>query len=133
MAGETELKKLIRSMRPELNSGDYVFTTQLSTSHIPVDGIIGQFLEKEGTTLIIEKQKADALGLQYTFVSAWITLNIHSSLDAIGLTAIFSSELAKNYIGCNVVGGYYHDHIFVGKKDGEKAVKILEELAENYQ
>ncbi len=133
MAGETELKKLIRSMRPKLNSGDYVFTTQLSTSRIPVGGIIGKFTEKEGTTLIIEKQKADALGLQYTFVSAWITLNIHSSLDAIGLTAIFSSELAKNSIGCNVVAGYYHDHIFVNKRDGENAMKILKELSENYE
>ncbi len=120
-------------MRPKLNSGDYVFTTQLSTSRIPVGGIIGKFTEKEGTTLIIEKQKADALGLQYTFVSAWITLNIHSSLDAIGLTAIFSSELAKNSIGCNVVAGYYHDHIFVNKRDGENAMKILKELSENYE
>lgn len=120
-------------MRPELNSGDYIFTTQRSTAHIPKAGIIGQFKEKEGTTLIIEKQKADALGLEYTFVSAWITLNVHSSLDAIGLTAIFSSELAKNNVGCNVIAGYYHDHIFVNKKDGENAIKILEKLSKTYE
>jgi len=119
-------------MKPELNAGEYIFMTQLSISHIPRDHIIGQFSEKEGTTIIIEKQKADALGLQYTFVGAWITLNVHSSLDSVGLTAIFASELAKNQIGCNVVAGYYHDHIFVNKKDGQKAIKVLNKLAENY-
>ena len=119
-------------MKPELNEGEYIFTTLHSVSNIPVEDIICQFREKEGITLIIERQKADALGLEYTFVSSWITLNVHSSLEATGFTAVFSSELAKHQIGCNVIAGYFHDHIFVGKKDGEKAVNLLKKLAESY-
>ena len=126
------MKKLIRSMRPELNFGDYVFTSQLSINQIPRNIIVGQFSEKEGFTIIIEKEKADDLGLHYDFIASWITLTIHSSLESVGLTAIFASELAKHGIGCNVVAAYFHDHIFVDKKDGEKALKVLRNLSENY-
>ena len=87
--------------------------------------------EDEGTTIIIEKSKADQLSLKYDFVASWITLIVHSSLSAVGLTAAFSTELAKNNISCNVIAGYYHDHIFVDKRDGVKAMKILESMTSN--
>jgi len=132
MAGEKNLKELIQSMQPKLHSGEFIFTSQSSLANIPSDALIGQFNEKEGISIIMEKSKADDLGLAYEYIASWITLTVHSSLNAVGLTAVFSTELAKHGISCNVVSGYYHDHIFVDSEDGEKAVLTLKELAKNY-
>lgn len=120
-------------MKPNLNVGEYVFTTlasdQLDKLAIPRSDTICEFQESEGVTLVLDKQKATKYNLKFESTFAWITLEIHSSLDAIGLTAAFSNELANEGISCNVIAGYYHDHIFVGIKDGQKAVDILEGLA----
>jgi uncharacterized protein len=86
------------------------------------------FKEEEGITAIINKELADKLQLKYDFVAAWITLTVHSALTAVGFTAAFSTALANAGISCNVVAAYYHDHIFVKKKDVEKALDILKKL-----
>lgn len=131
MVGETNLQQLIKGMTPVLNDGEYVFCTVSDVSNIDRRDTVCEFKEKEGVTVVIEKEKANQLNLNYTYVAAWITLMIHSSLDAVGLTALFATELAKYNISCNVVAGYYHDHIFVDTKDATKAMDVLLKMSEN--
>ncbi len=128
MSGELNLEILLKNMKPVLNDGTYVFCTTLNTEKIDISKVIGSFKEKEGTTLIVTKEYADVMGLSYTSIMSWISLEIHSSLEAVGLTATFSKVLAKNDISCNVMAGYYHDHIFVLKNDAEKAIDLLQSL-----
>jgi uncharacterized protein len=130
MSGETDIKSLLKNMTPELNEDEYVFCTIASIPDLNLEGVIGAFKENEGWTVILNKTLADKLGYSYSYVAAWITLTVHSSLEAVGLTAAFSAALAKHFISCNVVAAYYHDHIFVAKQDAGKALKVLKELAQ---
>lgn len=128
MSGITDISTLLKHMTPQLHEGEYVFCTVNDPGQINLQDIIGTFREKEGTTLILAREIADRLQLPYTYIAAWITLTIHSSLEAVGLTAAFSTALAKAGISCNVVAAYYHDHIFVPAADAEKAIQALKAL-----
>ena len=127
--GESDLNKLIKGLSPKLNDGEYVFTSIKNIELLNTSEVICTFKEKEGFTLILERSRADQLGLRYNFIASWITLEVHSSLNAVGLTSLFTTELADNAISCNVIAGYYHDHIFVSTKDSLKTLEILKHLS----
>lgn len=129
MTGETDLDSLLRHLKPELNAGEYVFCSAQADS-LP-EGVepVSWFREREGTTLILPRHRADALGLSYSFVSAWITLTVHSALEAVGLTAAVSQALANAGISCNVVAASYHDHLFVPVGEARRAMEILINLS----
>ncbi|MEN5035334.1 ACT domain-containing protein [Pseudomonas sp. TWI929] len=129
MAGEKSINALLKGMSPALNEGDYVFCTTQSLQALTDEEIVGSFREQEGLTVILKRERADALGLKYDYIASWITLTIHSSLEAVGLTAAFATALGNAGISCNVVAAFYHDHIFVGKQDASKAMEVLEALA----
>ena len=125
MSGEKDLQILLKSMKPEHVLGDYVFCKVENVKDINLDKIEMFFKEKEAVTVILKKEIADVLQLEYSTIMSWITLTVHSSLEAVGLTAAFSKALSEDQISCNVVAAFYHDHIFVNKKDTQKAMEIL--------
>ncbi|MFF0630835.1 ACT domain-containing protein [Streptomyces sp. NPDC004296] len=84
--------------------------------------------EEEGLTLVLDRQDADQAGLTYDYVASWITLRVHSSLEAVGLTAVFAEALAQAGLSCNVVAGFHHDHLFVPHADAPRALAALEQL-----
>ena len=125
MSGEKNLAMLLKSMKPKHNIGEFVFCKTEDLDQINLSQVIMTFKEDESTTIIAKKEVANQLGLEYTFIASWITLTVHSSLEAVGLTAAFSNALSDQGISCNVVAAYYHDHIFVDTKDTAKAMQVL--------
>lgn len=114
-------------MKPELKPGEYVFTTfeKIGRRDIAVLNPISVFQEDEGTSLVIDRKTADENNIPYASVFRLISLHVHSSLDAVGLTAAFSAALGNAGISANVVAAYYHDHIFVPADKAEKAMRVL--------
>ena len=130
MPGETNLQKLLGSMSPELVPGVHVFATLPPGAPIPAGlNSMMTFREREGDTLILLEEEARATGLQSSFRSRMITLNIHSSLDAVGFLAAITARLAAAGMGVNPVSGYFHDHLFVPIARAQDALAVLEQLS----
>lgn len=129
MTGETDLTKLLQGLRPTQNEGEYVFCLVNSLASAAELNPLCIFQEKEDVTVILPKIRADENSLLYSVICTWITLNVHSSLEAVGLTAAVAKVLTEANISCNVVAAYYHDHIFVPVKDAERAMKVLSQLS----
>lgn len=124
MPGETDLETLLESMRPVVREGDYVYA--LWPHGKPLEGDIEAAVrEAEGLTVVLRRGEADRLGLNYDFVAAWITLQIHSALEAVGLTAAVSSALTHAGISCNVLAGFHHDHLLVPAAEAGRALDVL--------
>jgi hypothetical protein len=130
MTGETNLDRLLKTMKPKLNIGEYVFCSVKDITSVDIKDTVLIFKEDEAITIIVKKEIADRLNLDYFFISSWITLTVHSSLEAVGLTASFSKALSESGISCNVVAAFYHDHIFVDKRDADKAMTVLNRFSE---
>ena len=129
MSGVTDLEELIRSMRPEARDGEFVIVSvpALHVVGLPAEALIH---EDEGPTVVLRREDADRFEIGYDFVAAWITLTVHSSLDAVGLTAAFLTALADAGISCNVLAGFHHDHLLVPADRRDDALEVLAALTE---
>jgi len=124
----SDLAELVRIMEPELHEGVYVYSTVAADHDLSGLTIVAMVREREGVTIVIPEAEAVRAGLPVVFRAAWITLTVHSDLQAIGLTAAFATALSNAGIGCNVIAGAFHDHLFVPAERGAAAVRALRQL-----
>jgi hypothetical protein len=129
MSGEMDLNELLRTLSAQLVEGVYVFAT-LPDGSVPENITCRMvFREVEGTTLVLFKTEAETYGLDYEFPCRMITLDVHSSLEAVGFIARIATELAKHNMGVNPVSGFFHDHLFVPDGREQDAMQILKRIA----
>ena len=130
MTGIRELDDLLKKMDPKVKPGPVVFCTVNEGCEVPFKmSPIMIFREEEETTLIHEQADADTLGLSYDSLWSMITLQVHSSLEAIGFIAAITEKLAEAGISTNVVSAYYHDHLFVPYERADESLAILQRIS----
>ena len=131
MAAVIDLATLLAAMDPVLQEGEFAFCTLSEAKFANCQPLqpLGLFREAEGVTVILPVEVALERGIPISTPMRWITLNVHSALEAVGLTAAFSTALTREGISANVVAGYYHDHIFVPAADASAAIKALKLLS----
>lgn len=125
------LQDLIKQLSPTLDSTSYVYCSVAKATYGELEKLkpIVSITELEGLTLVIPLEQAKAEGLDYYRVFRHITLEGHSSLEALGLTSVVTSLLAERGITTNVIAGFYHDHMFVPSDRIDEAMQALKELA----
>lgn len=85
-------------------------------------------VEDEAVTLVLAEGRAREHGLASGTRFAWLTLTVHSSLEAVGLTAAVARALAAVGVSCNVLAGFHHDHLLVPDADRDRAVDAVRSL-----
>jgi hypothetical protein len=124
-AGETDLDKMLASLAVERRPGVFTYVA----IGVPTPGLLAaadaMVDEGELTTLVLPVEAAARAGLPVTVELAWLTLQVQSSLEAVGLTAAVCARLADRGIACNVLAGYHHDHLLVPRGRVDDAVDAL--------
>lgn len=127
------LKLLLGSLTPELQSGVYVYVVWPLDKNWSGPLPLASFREKEALTLVLTEQQAAEHQLEVLFKARWISLSVHSELQAVGLTAAFASALAQQGLSCNVFAAAFHDHILVPVEQADAALRTLQQLQQQHQ
>lgn len=126
MNAEVRLDKLLQYLDPQLQEEVYVFS-QLHESQL--QKLCGEclciFREREGPSAILSRALAEREGLPMSTGFRQITLQVYSSLEAVGLSAAVAGELAGAGISANVVAALRHDHVFVPEQQAQQALQLL--------
>src|SRR5262245_60530423 len=125
---ERDLRRLIAGLDPRLDPEPWVFVALSG----PLPGDVAPlmtFREDEGLTCILAPEAARQLGLPDAPLFRRITLGVHSSLKAVGLTAAVAGALTAAGISANVVAACRHDHVFVPAARAAEALACLRRLS----
>jgi hypothetical protein len=129
VSGETDLARMLASLDVERRPGRFAVVTVPAGEHTALSEVAHAAIdESEGRTLVVPVDRARAVGAGVDFEAAWLTVTVHSSLEAVGLTAAMSAALAAAGIACNVLAGYHHDHLLVPHERADEAIRVLRSL-----
>ena len=120
--GITGLAQLLREMQPVLDDRPYAIEILDTDAPLPAD-VFALIHEPEGMTLIAPFPDG---------TWARISLSVHSSLSAVGLSAAIARTLADQGLPANLVAGYHHDHLFVPWARRQEAMQALTLLSEHH-
>jgi len=126
-----DLSELLCSLQPVLNAGVFVFASVPARRDLQGIAVLSTFHEAEGVSVIAEEREAARANLPVLFRAGWITLNVRSDLQAVGLTAAVADALGAANISCNIVAAAHHDHIFVPIEAADAALHVLQALQRN--
>ncbi len=123
--GETDLELMLATLAVQRRPGVFAYIAV----EVPTPGLMAaaHAVVKEGrlTSIVLPIEAAERAGQATTVQFAWLTLTVQSSLDAVGLTAAVSTQLAAIDIPCNVLAGYHHDHLLVPVDRADDAIAAL--------
>ena len=128
MSGQTNLQETLDSMAVSCDEVKYGFAnTSIDTGFDPAN-VLCTFKEEEGLTLIAPSDYLDSMKVTSEGPYAKLTVEVHTSLELVGLTAVLASKLAEQEISANVVAAYFHDHVFVQYNKRHNAIEALNSL-----
>ncbi|MGO1069787.1 ACT domain-containing protein [Lysobacter sp. CA199] len=125
---QTDLAQMLAGLQVDVREGEYVYATTTDARSLLRDLALATVVEDEGLTCVLRREDADAHGVTYDFIAAWLSLRVHSALQAVGLTAAVSRALTGQGISCNVLAGFYHDHLLVPADRRDEAMAALHSL-----
>lgn len=125
--GEHDLDAILASLTVARRPGVFAYVVLPEPGDPPPDAV-AVIREPEGTTVVVESAVAIDRGWDVLYEVAWLTLEVHSALDSVGLTATVSTALAAAAIPCNVIAGAHHDHLLVPVDAADRALDVLAAL-----
>ncbi|TBR12950.1 MAG: ACT domain-containing protein [Lysobacter sp.] len=128
MTGETHLPNILASLDVDVRHGTYAVISR-RTPDAAADAVAeARITEAEGITYVVPESFARARAEPPGFVAAWLSLRVHSALNAVGVTAAVAGVLAERGIACNVLAGHFHDHLLVPAERRDDAIAAIRSL-----
>lgn len=133
MSGLTDLAALLSGLSPRLDPLTYEFVCRAPdrVTSRDLERAFATLREAEGMTLVLPLTSPDG-GLEGPDAGPTmrrICLEVHSSLEAVGLTATVAKVLADQGIAANMLAGFHHDHVFVPADRADEALSLLQRLS----
>ena len=128
MTGETHLPRILATLDVDVRPGLYVLLTRRAADAAADAAAAARITEAEGITYVVPEAFARAQGEPPGFVAAWLTLRLHTALNAVGVTASVAGVLAERGIACNVLAGHFHDHLLVPAARCDDAMAAIRSL-----